>query len=98
MGYDPIFKPQPGPPPIQPALGGGQMHHPSQHSTSYPQGYPTAYPTYPAHPGASENSPSEAHDYNAPIDPALGGAMAQAGEGGAEAGGHRGETLGMTDI
>ena len=90
MGYDPIFKPQPGPPQIQPALSAAPMHHTSQHPPPYPQGYPATYPGYP-HPTASENSTSEANDYTAAIDPALGDTMAQTGEGEAEQGGHRGK-------
>lgn len=79
MGYDPIFKSQPGPTNIQPALSGApSMQSTSANSSPYPpppQGYVHATSQGYGQPGTdSENSTTQAFDYSAAIDPALEGA------------------------
>ena len=82
LGYDPIFKSQPGPPSIQPALGATTSMQPnSTNSSPYPpppQGYvPAGTQGYGPAGTGSENSAVEPYDYSAAIDPALeGGATA----------------------
>lgn len=82
LGYDPIFKTQPGPAAIQPAPSSApSMHATSTTSSPYPpppQGYmPAASQGYapPLSTGASSPGSSvEPYDYTAAIDPALEGA------------------------
>lgn len=83
MGYDPLFKVQPGPTAIQPATSGAPpLQSGSTNTSPYPQP-PQAYPHAGAqgygHTGTnSENSTAEPYDYGAAIDPALeGGNSAQ---------------------
>lgn len=79
MGYDPIFKSQPGPTNIQPALSGAtSMQSTSANSSPYPppaQGYMHAGSQGYGQPGTdSEHSTTQPFDYSAAIDPALEGA------------------------
>ncbi|KAL6717919.1 hypothetical protein ACLMJK_004004 [Lecanora helva] len=81
LGYDPIFKSQPGPTAIQPAAGGAPLLQPGSANTSPyplpPQGsLPPGVQSY-GQPGTnSENSPAESYDYGGAIDPALEGSNA----------------------
>ena len=84
MGYDPIFKSQPGPPAIQPApTTAPSMQPASATSSPYPpppQGYMTAAAAQPYAPtlstsASSPASSAEPFDYGTAIDPALEGAM-----------------------
>ncbi|KAF2231463.1 hypothetical protein EV356DRAFT_290640 [Viridothelium virens] len=83
LGYDPIFKQQPGPPALQPAPSAAPSA-PSEATTagtasasysSIPQGYvPASSVSYvPGFPSTSSPNPSSdsAYDYGAAIDPAL---------------------------
>jgi len=68
MGYDPIFKAQPGPAAIQPAPSSTQI--PS--STSVPYGVPNAGMVYtPAMPMAGSSPASSCEPYDYPVDPLL---------------------------
>lgn len=86
MGYDPIFKSQPGPAPIQPAPSSSQPMTPTMTtptSTSAPGGFtsmPAGYGAAPAGAGygpnvsggaSSPGSSVEPFEYSAAIDPAL---------------------------
>ena len=84
MGYDPIFKAQPGPAAIQPAPSSAPSMQPTSATASPypppPQGYMPAV-TQPYAPSltagaASPGSSVEPYDYTAAIDPALEGAGA----------------------
>ena len=109
MGYDPIFKSQPGPTAIQPATSGSTSVQPSSTNASPyappPQGYlPQAYGQAST---SSENPTSQPYDYGAAIDPALGEGLAgqmQDGKGATgmgdsypqgepDQGGHRGDSI-----
>ena len=83
LGYDPIFKSQPGPTAIQPALGGASSAQ-STSSSPYPpppQGYVHAgtqgYGPVGQVGTDSETSTVQPYDYGAAIDPALEGGAAQ---------------------
>lgn len=80
LGYDPIFKAQPGPTAIQPAPSASpSMSGTSATAPSYPppHGYmPAGSQSYPPPPSAGANSPHSStepynNDYSAAIDPAL---------------------------
>ncbi|KAL8712317.1 MAG: hypothetical protein Q9220_003468 [cf. Caloplaca sp. 1 TL-2023] len=81
LGYDPIFKSQPGPPAIQPAPSAApSMQSTPSSATPYPpppQGYVSAssQPYAPSNPMANRGSPNSAsdqqYDYGNAIDPAL---------------------------
>ncbi|OJD38643.1 c6 finger domain protein [Diplodia corticola] len=87
LGYDPIFKQQPGPPQIQPAPSAAPpvtstpataAPQPAQVPYSHvPQGYAPAAPNYAPGPGHSTSPPAPATDpsfeLSAAIDPALAG-------------------------
>ena len=80
LGYDPIFKSQPGPAPIQPAPSAAPSMQPHLATSSPypppPQGYmPAGSQPYPPSLTAGATSPdsSEPYDYAAAIDPALEG-------------------------
>ena len=79
LGYDPIFKSQPGPTAIQPALGGAsstQLANTSPYPPP-PQGYVHAGSQGYGPTGTdSETSTVQTYDYGAAIDPALAGAAA----------------------
>ncbi|KAL8681156.1 MAG: hypothetical protein Q9186_002688 [Xanthomendoza sp. 1 TL-2023] len=85
LGYDPIFKAQPGPPPIQPApSAGASMPSTNSSAPPYPpppQGYISASSqSYtPPNLGTSRSSPNTTSenqfDYHATIDPALANAL-----------------------
>jgi white-opaque regulator 2 len=86
LGYDPIFKAQPGPAAIQPAPTSGQMNVPattSGQNSGYPQtaGYPQSHPgSYVGALSTQASSPSssaEPYDYASAIDPALEAAAPQ---------------------
>ena len=78
MGYDPIFKSQPGPTNIQPALSGApSMQSTSANSSPYPppaHGYMHAGSQGYGQGTGSEHSTTQPFDYSAAIDPALEGA------------------------
>ena len=81
LGYDPIFKPQPGPAPIQPAPANSST--PTSKSTpSSATLPPNTYPHSQSYPGTGgtfvpANNPAQGADspfeYGAPLDPALAG-------------------------
>ncbi|KAF6236697.1 hypothetical protein HO173_004988 [Letharia columbiana] len=80
LGYDPIFKSQPGPTAIQPALGAASSTQ-SANSSPYPpppQGYVHAGSQGYGPAGTdSETSTVQPYDYGAAIDPTLEGGAAQ---------------------
>ncbi|KAI9814434.1 MAG: hypothetical protein M1827_003290 [Pycnora praestabilis] len=79
LGYDPIFKTQPGPAAIQPAPSSAPSMHPASATSStaspYPPGYAPAvsggYAPALSTGASSPGSSVEPYDYSAAIDPAL---------------------------